>query len=56
MTMIIQWFRRHTYATMGQFYQHYIIILLEAFTHADPQSAKNTDNLIEFLRFWDLRS
>jgi len=29
-------------------------ILMEAFMHADPEGAKDTDDLTVFLRFWDL--
>jgi len=35
---------------------NFIDVLRAAFTCADPKSAKNTDNLTVFLRFWDLRA
>jgi hypothetical protein len=35
---------------------NFINVLQAAFTHPDPESAKETDNLTVFLRFWDLRA
>ncbi len=34
----------------------FIKVLRAAFAHVDPKSVKDTENLTEFLHFWDLRA
>ncbi len=41
---------RYWYYILGRFHQHFT----EAFTCADPKSAKNTEGLTDLLRFWDV--
>ncbi len=51
MTLLLLFIKRIDTFTAGV---NFINILCTAFAQADPTSVKDTDDLIVFLRFWDL--